>query len=591
MLPFKYLAILTTKDRTGKRYGYPKRPKTFLFGTHVPGGSGKRTGCENNSPHECCTTRSRFSFNTANTSPHSPTREFALATAGISILIWLYTISLVKREKRTTAKVIILVITTINLYSIIYATGGLTQPTIFTLLFLLAIANLLFPRRGAIVYGSILLILVSILYALSFMGMVPEASAQTNAQSAFLNFVFTLVATATVLTIASGNFRRNLEASRGNEIELRESNKELIQLRDELELRVQERTSALEQRATRLQAISSVARSIASIQDIDTLLPDITKLVSQQFGFYHVGIFLIDDQGEYAVLRAANSEGGVRMLERQHKLKLDSNSIVGYATSHGESRIALDVGTDAVYFNNPDLPATRSEMALLLRTGERIVGALDVQSTQSNAFTQEDIATLNTLADQVSIAIENARLFEEAQIALSESQATIERYVKQEWLGFARQVKHKGFIFDGKQVTPLDSDTWQEKTKVIPQTGSLSLTKTSSTLAVPIKLRGQLIGILDVRARQGQREWKQDEISLLEAAAERAALALENARLVESAQRRVARERTIGDISTRIGAVSNLESIMQAAVEELGRRIGGAAEVTIEIDSTNNEAV
>ena len=521
----------------------------------------------------------------------SPIREFALATTGTSILIWLFTISLVKREKRTTAKVIILVVNTVTIFSITYVTGGLTQPIVFTFLFLLATANLLFPRRGAIVYGSVLLVLAAILYTLSLMGIVPEVLIPNNAHSAFLNFIFTLVATSTILAIASGNSQRNLEASRGNEIELRESNKELVQLRDELELRVQERTSALEQRATQLQAISSVARSIASIQDIDTLLPDITKLVSQQFGFYHVGIFLVDDQGEYAVLRAANSEGGVRMLERQHKLKLDSSSIVGYAASHRESRIALDVGTDAVYFNNPDLPETRSEMALLLRTGEHIVGALDVQSTQPNAFTQEDIATLTTLADQVSIAIENTRLFEEARIALSESQATIERYVKQEWRGFARQVKHKGFIFDGKQVTPLDNDMWQEKTKVIPQTGSLSLTKTPSTIAVPIKLRGQIIGTLDVRAKRGQREWKQDEISLLEAAAERAALALENARLVESAQRRVARERAIGDISTRIGAVSDLESIMQAAVEELGRRIGGAAEVTIEIDSADNEAV
>ena len=523
----------------------------------------------------------------------SPIREFALATTGIGILIWLFTINLVKREKRTAAKVIILVVNTINLYSVIYATGGLIQPAVFTLLFLLAIANLLFPRRGAIVYGSILLILVSILYVLNIIGMVPEVSAPNNTQPAFLNFIFILVAIATVLTISSRNSQRNLEASRRNEIKLQESNKELTQLHDELEMRVQDRTSALEQRAIQLQAISSVARSIASIQvqDIDTLLPDITKLVSQQFGFYHVGIFLVDDQGEYAVLRAANSEGGARMLERQHKLKLDSNSIVGYATSRRESRIALDVGTDAVYFNNPDLPETRSEMALLLHTGERVVGALDVQSTQPNAFTQEDIATLTTLADQVSIAIENARLFEEARIALSESQATIERYVKQEWRSFAKQVKHKGFVFNGKQVTPLDRDMWQEKAKLIPQTGSLSLTKTPSTLAVPIKLRGQIIGILDVRARRGQREWKKDEISLLEAAAERAALALENARLVENAQRRVARERAIGDISTRIGAVSNLESIMQAAVEELGRRIGGAAEVTIEIDSADNEAV
>jgi len=137
----------------------------------------------------------------------------------------------------------------------------------------------------------------------------------------------------------------------------------------------------------------------------------------------------------------------------------------------------------------------------------------------------------------------------------------------------------------------LDVDVKREKNRAVTQTGSLTLEKTSSSLAVPIKLRGQTIGILDVRSKNGQREWKQDEINLLEAAAERAALALENARLVESAQRRLARERAIGDISAKIGTVSDIEAIMQAAVEELGRRIGSAAEVTIEIDSTGNEAV
>ena len=519
----------------------------------------------------------------------SPIKEFALVATGIGVFIWLFTIILVKREKRTTAKVIILFVNTIIIYSIIYATGGLTQPTVFTLLFLLAIANLLFPKRGALIYGSILLILISILFALGLAGGVPEAPAP-NITSAFLNFLFTLVAIATVLTISSENFQRNLEASRRNESELRERNVELDQLRGSLELRVTERTSALEQRATQLHAVSSVARTIATVQDLNSLLPDITKLVSEQFGFYHVGIFLLDNPGEYAVLRAANSEGGARMLERQHKLKLDSNSIVGYSTSHGQSRIALDVGVDSVFFNNPDLPETRSEMALPLRIGGRVIGALDVQSTQPNAFAKENVDTLSILADQVSIAIENSRLFEEAQKALSEVQITFEKYVKQEWGNFAQKVRHKGFTFDGKQITPLDNDISRENLGALTQTGSLSLKKTASSLAVPIKLRGQTIGILNVRAQKGQREWKQDEITLLEAAAERAALALENARLVDSAQRRAARERAIGDISTKIGSVSDMEAIKQAAVEELGRRIGGAAEVIIEIETAENKA-
>jgi len=366
--------------------------------------------------------------------------------------------------------------------------------------------------------------------------------------------------------------------------ELRTSNKQLIELRDALELRVLERTSALEKRATQLETVSSVARTIAAVKDLDSLLPEITKLVSEQFGFYHTGIFLIDEANEYAILQAANSEGGLRMLNRQHKLRLDETSIVGYATSRGEPRIALDVGTDAVFFNNPDLPETRSEMALPLQAGGRTIGALDVQSTETNAFSQEDINVLTTLADQVAIAIENARLFGESRSALSESQITIEKYVKQAWGSFTQQAKHTGFVFDGKQVAPLENGARREQIRSAIKTGRLSLEKSSSTLAIPIKLRGQTIGVLDVRSKNGQRQWSQDEITMLEAAAERAALALENARLVDSAQRRAARERVIGEISAKIGAASNFDAILQTAVEELGRKIGGA-EVTLEIES------
>ncbi len=141
-------------------------------------------------------------------------------------------------------------------------------------------------------------------------------------------------------------------------------------------------------------------------------------------------------------------------------------------------------------------------------------------------------------------------------------------------------------MFDGTRITAmdkLDKKEKQEKVKSLAQTGRLSLEKESSEITIPIKFRGQTVGILDVKSKKGNRQWTQDEITLLEAAAERAAFALENARLVESSQRRASRERAIGEISTKIGAVSDLDAIMQAAVEELGRRIGGATEVTLEL--------
>jgi GAF domain-containing protein len=400
-------------------------------------------------------------------------------------------------------------------------------------------------------------------------------------------FLFFFGALFMYLTITS--LQNALTTAKMNAKELQISNRDLTDLRDVLELRVQERTASLEKRASQIQTVSSMARAIAAVQDLSALLPNITNLVSEQFGFYHVGIFLLDEARKYAVLKAANSEGGIRMLNRSHRLLLNSNSIVGYVTSRSEPRIALDVGVDSVYFNNPDLPETRSEMALPLRVSGRVIGALDVQSVQTNAFSQEDISVLSTLADQIAIAIENARLFGEAQKALSDAQATYEKYVRQSWNSFVQQARHNGFVFDGKQVQPLEGQFKRDYVMPNLQTGSLSMEKVSETFAVPIKLRGQTIGFLDIRSKKGERAWTRDEINLLEAAADRAALALENARLVESAQRRAARERAIGDISTKIGAVNSFEYILQTAVEELGRKIGGATEVTLEIRNEDEQ--
>lgn len=463
-----------------------------------------------------------------------------------------------------------------------WAADGIRDIAFFAYTIPILIAGLLIGWRGAVT--ATLFSVVSgwaLAYAEAAQLFIPTLDEPLNF-ARDMTGVFILIGVLLYLIITS--LQSTLAESQSVAAALSASNRELNELRTHLQQQVEERTADLKKRATQLEAVSSVARTIASVQDINTLLPAITKLVSQQFGFYHVGIFLLDQQNQNVVLRAANSSGGLQMLSRQHSLPLDSHSIVGYSTLRGEPRIALDVGTDSVYFNNPDLPDTRSEMAIPLRVGGEVIGSMDVQSTEKNAFSQEDIDVLTTLADQIAIAIENARLFGETKKALNESRVMFERYAQQEWGSFARQAKTRGFLFDGKHVVPLDNNAKRETIKAIKQTGSLAREKASGMVAIPIKLRGQTIGVLEVRPKNGQRPWKSDELALLEAAAERAALALENARLIESAQRRAARERAIGDISTKIGAVSNLESILQTAVEELGRKIGSAAEVSLEIN-------
>lgn len=503
----------------------------------------------------------------------------------VAIIVDIVGIILAVRGITLPGRVLVPGILTIAAGVVAYTRGGLYHISVAGYPVIIVLAGLLLGVRGTFLFATLASIAAGIIGYTDINGISPFSQSSRTGYDDIAVAVTLFFVTAIVLRVIIVRLTESVQEAEDFGQAQETANVELKKLQGELEQRVVQRTAELERRAGQLQAISNVAHSIASVQNMDELLPAITQLVSEKFGYYHAGIFLLDENQQYAHLRASNSEGGKRMLERQHKLKLDTNSIVGYTALRGESRIALDVGADAVFFNNPDLPDTRSEMALPLRIGGNVMGALDVQSTESNAFTQEDINVASILADQIAIAIENARLFSEARAALSKSEETFSKYIKQEWSGFARQSKNTGYVFDGARTVALEKKDKKEKVKSLAQTGRLSLEKESSELTIPIKFRGQTVGILDVKSKKGNRQWTQDEITLLEAAAERAAFALENARLVESAQRRAMRERAIGEISTKIGAVSDLEAIMQTAVEELGRKIGSTAEVTLELSN------
>lgn len=174
----------------------------------------------------------------------------------------------------------------------------------------------------------------------------------------------------------------------------------------------------LQQRSMQLLASSEVARAATQILDYQELIERCVNLIREHFGFYYAAIFLIDNAGEWAILRAATGEGGKQLLEIGHKLGVGSQSMVGWVTANNAPRIALDVGEEAIRFDNPYLPKTRAEMALPLRVRGDVIGALDVQSTSVNAFTEDDIQTIQMMADQVAIAIDNARLFSERGAAV-----------------------------------------------------------------------------------------------------------------------------------------------------------------------------
>lgn len=355
-----------------------------------------------------------------------------------------------------------------------------------------------------------------------------------------------------------------------------------------LEQRVAERTAELalandrnERRAKQFESISQVSSTISSTRNLDTLLPQITMIISSEFGFYHVGIFLLDTAKEYAILSASNSEGGRRMLERSHRLKVGETGLVGYVTSTGKPRVALDTGADAIFFNNPDLPETRSEITLPLRAGEEIIGALDVQSTEPDAFHQEDIQVLSTLADQVSIAIENARQHEETRKALAESDSLSKQFIQTGWSRFTRSQQIEGIRHTGAKSTLLYRKPSNEAGKSQSSTGQLRPKGRGAVLSLPIKLRGEIIGTVDIRSPEN-RQWDQDELDIVVAILERAAIAMENARLLTESQKLAAKERTIGEISARISAQSEIEELLKTAAQELGRTLPGM-EIAIQL--------
>jgi putative methionine-R-sulfoxide reductase with GAF domain len=521
-----------------------------------------------------------------------PIKEYALGATIFSLFLWLLTIFLVKREQGTIAKIIILVVNTVILYAIIFATGGLTQPTVITLLFLLAMANLLFPRRGAIYYGLVILVLVSVLYILGVAGLTPNVPPPATTRPTFFTFLFTLISVAIALWVASSNYLRILDAVRKNESEFREKNIELNQLRATLEQRVSERTTQLEKRAGQFEAISTVASSISALNNVDELLPAIARLVIESFGFYHTGIFLLDKTKEFAVLTASPTEAGRQMIANRHKLRVGEVGIVGRVASTGEPRITLDTGLDAIHFNNPFLPNTRSEMALPLKVKNEIIGVLDVQSDQSQAFNDDDIIIMQTLADQLATAIERTRLLQQVEENFKELEKAYGRTTSDSWKSLAESglVSNFGYRFDNTRIQPISEITdmgveAMSSGQIISNDSKSKGWANKHETAIPIKLRGQSIGVVTVKLKEGHNA---SSIDTIKQAVDRLAGSLESARLFEEARLRADREQAIAQVTSSISAANEFDAILRTTVEEIGKSLG-QAEVSIQIANDADE--
>lgn len=335
----------------------------------------------------------------------------------------------------------------------------------------------------------------------------------------------------------------------------------LHELITDLEQRVAQRTEDLTRKTDQLRAASYIARQTADVQDPRQLLDTIVHLVTDQFGYYHTGIFLLNEAGDHVTLLAASSEGGKRMVENGHSLRVGTQGIVGYVAAQKKPRIALDVGTDAVFFNNPNLPMARSQIALPLLVRGKLLGVLDIQSDKPSAFTTEDIDVLETLSDQIAVAIDNARLLDDSQAAFLQLEALTVVRTRDAW---SETLKGKPRVFT---YTPLGLRA--EKSSSVE----------SDAITLPITLRGQHIGNISI-ARKGNTAWSKADEDMIAEIVTQAALAIDNIRLLEEATQKARQEQAVGEMAFRFNQALDIDSLLQTATRELGQ-LPGVEEATV----------
>lgn len=385
-------------------------------------------------------------------------------------------------------------------------------------------------------------------------------------------------------------------------------------------------------RAIQLQTAAEVARDISGLLDLGELLNKAVTLIYERFNFYHAAIFLTESTNEFAIIREATGEAGTQMKRAGHKLKVGSKSIVGYVTGTGEPLIVNDTSRDSTYYANPLLPETRAEVAIPLKVGQRILGALDVQSVHAYSFGEEDISVLRILADQMAIAVINSELFADTQEHLSQhrllhhvttaaaSGTTLEESLNSATQGLQvtlggdrvsilladkgkKILKVRSFAGYSEEIGKLEvpfgegitgwvavhqqpqriNDVTQDPRYI--QVGS----NIRSELAIPLSYRGDLLGVLNVESDQTSAYNENDE-ELLGTLGGSLAAIISNARLIEQVRSQVDHQRLLFEVTSKIRRSTDMQTIMATTAGELSKALGARrAEIKMGLTETAPE--
>jgi len=486
---------------------------------------------------------------------------------------------------RTRTLIVLLLVYFLGVF--IFRRGGLPGSGRVWLLLLPVLAFVLVGLRSGIVTG-IVSILTYVIFALAFSQkwIVPLVTEDPAALETWTSEGGSFLLMVVSLTVILWSFSRSWVGALAG---ASASNRQLQAQRRELE----ETNERLHRRTSQLQATTEIAQAGSSILDPDKLMTEVVNRIQE--GFSHIGVmaidfvglFLLDEAQRFAVLKAATGEAGQLLLETDYKLELGKTSTICRCITHRQAHTAPGgeetrfFGKNLVSGDALPMPHTRSEIALPLCSRGRVLGALSVQSTQEAAFGEADIAVLQTMADQVAVAIDNAHLFSRTEAILKEVQAVQHRYLTQAWGEFLamRPVAQINYTQPGAE--PGDEDFLHEARREATEYGQTitvnsPLPDSQAAMVVPLKLRGQVIGTIALHETDHQRPWTAEEVALAEAVGEQAALTVENLRLMDETRRRAIREQTVGEISDQMQRATDIEALMRITAEGLNRALGGS---------------
>lgn len=342
--------------------------------------------------------------------------------------------------------------------------------------------------------------------------------------------------------------------------------------RAQLEERVHERTEALETQTYQLRTATNVARTIAEILDISELMETVTRVISEKFEYYHVGLFILDDQKRTAFLQAASSSAGKQLIGQGFRVEPDRRNAFNLTIEQNRPVITSDADGYS-FIRDVNFPLTRSRMILPLAVRGSVIGILDMHSDQPQAFSPQDAEILQTLSDLVAISFDNVRLINETKNLLSQLSISTSFETRDTWSKLTSR-NRPTYQYTPAGVRPLFSTNKQEN---------------DDGLRVPLTLNGQIIGTIKLKRRGENTRWSDRERTLVEKIAEQVTLALENSRLVDEAQKSALRDQMIANISTRVRETLDVESVIRTATTEL-RRVFDLKEAEISIGAPQIEA-